>query len=150
MKNRKNKEAEKEKVLLITKLHWKTLIDAMICIVLPFIIMFTNNNATTKSAAQIMFFLGILLGVQRYMAKKTSEFAVTNIRVIIKQGVFKARSQIELLNRIESVQLRQGLFGRLINCGNLIIKDKSGAVYKLKNIKAPQEFNKILQEQINR
>ena len=90
----------------------------------------------------------MLLGVQRYMAQKTSEFAITNVRLIIKQGVFKSKSQIALLNRIEGVQLRQGKLGRLINCGSIIIKDRSGATYKLKDLKAPQEFYKILQEQI--
>lgn len=148
MKNKNSKEVEKEKVLFITKLHWKTFLDSIVCIALPFIIIFTNNNRTTGIVAQIMFVLGILLGVQRYMAQKTSEFAVTNMRLIIKQGVFKSKSQMALLNRIEVVQLKQGLFGRLINCGSIIIKDKGGAVYKLKDLKAPQEFNRILQEQI--
>ena len=148
MKNKKSKEAEKEKVLVITKLHWKTFLDAVVCIVLPFIIIFTTNNKTTERAAQIMFLLGMLLGVQRYMVQKTSEFAITNIRLIIKQGVFKSKSQVVLLNRIEVVQLKQGLFGRIINCGSIIIKDRSGVIYKLKDLKASQEFCKILQEQI--
>jgi uncharacterized membrane protein YdbT with pleckstrin-like domain len=148
MKNKKSKEVEKEKVLFITKLHWKTFLDAVVCIVLPFIIIFNNNNRTTGIAAQIMFILGMLLGVQRYMAQKTSEFAITNVRLIIKQGVFKSKSQVALLNRIEGVQLRQGKLGILINCGNIIIKDRSGATYKLKDLKAPQEFCKILQDQI--
>jgi len=148
MKNKKNQEAEKEKLLFITKLHWKTFLDAIVCIILPFIINFTTNNITTKTAAQIMFFLGILLGVQRYMTQKTSEFAITNIRLIIKRGVFKSKSQVLLINRIEGVQLRQGKISRLINCGNIIIKDKGGAIYKLKDIKLSRKFTDILQEQI--
>lgn len=149
MKNKNSKEVEKEKILFITKLHWKTFLDAIVCIFLPFIIIFSNNNRTTMIVAQIMFMLGILLGVKRYMSQKTSEFAITNIRLIIKRGVFKGKSQVELLNRIEAVKLKQGTFGRLTNCGSIVIKDKSGAIFKLKDLKAPQEFSKILQEQIN-
>ncbi|MBC8060069.1 MAG: PH domain-containing protein [Clostridiaceae bacterium] len=148
MKNKKIKEVEKEKVLFITNLHWKTFLDAIVCIVLPFIIIFTNDNRNTGIAAIVMFLLGILLLVQRYMAQKTSEFAITNLRLIIKRGIFKSKSQIALLNRIEGFQLRQGVFGRLINSGSIIIKDKSGAVYKLKDLKKPKEFSKILGEQI--
>lgn len=148
MKNKKSKEIEKEKVLFITKLHWKTFFDVTVCIILPFIIILYNNNRSTEIAAQIMFFLGILLGVQRYMVQRTSEFAITNIRLIIKQGVFNSKSQVVLLTRIEAVQLKQGLLGRLINCGGIIIKDRGGAVYKLKDLKAPKEFSEILQEQI--
>jgi uncharacterized membrane protein YdbT with pleckstrin-like domain len=148
MKNNKSKEVEKEKVLFITKLHWKTFLDAVVCIVLPFIIIFNNSNRTTGFVAQIMFLLGILLGVQRYMTQKTSEFAITNIRLIIKRGIFKSKSQVELLNRIETIQFRQGTFGKILNYGNVIIKDRSGAVIKLKDLKAPKEFSKILQDQI--
>lgn len=148
MKNKIGKEEEKEKVLFITKLHWKTCLDAVVCTILPFIIIFTNNNVTTRTAAQIMFLLGLLLGVQRYMAQKTSEFAITNIRLIIKQGVFTSKSQVALLNRIQSVQLKQGTLGKLINCGSIIIKDRGGITYKLKDLRFPQEFSKILGEQI--
>ena len=148
MKNKKSRETEKEKVLFITKLHWKTFLDATVCIVLPFIIILNNNNRTKEMAAQIMFLLGILLGVQRYMVQKTNEFAITSVRLIIKQGVFKSKSQVVLLNRIEVVEIKQGILGRLINSGSIIIKDRSGAIYKLKDLKAPQEFSKILQEQI--
>ena len=149
MKNRKSKEQEKEKVIFITTLHFKTFLDAILCTVLPFVIIMINNNKTTGIAAQIMFILGLLLGVQRYMTQKTSEFAITNMRLIIKQGIFKSKSQVSLLNRIEAVQLKQGPLGRLIGCGSIIIKDKSGVVYKLKNLKGAEKFSRILQEQIS-
>ena len=148
MRNKESKEVENEKVLFITRLHWKIFLDVIVCVVLPFIIIFYNNNKTTEVAAQILFVLGLLLGVQRYMVKKTSEFAITNIRLIIKQGVFNSKSQVEPLDRIEGVQLKQGIFGRVINCGSIIVKDRGGLVYKLKNLKAPKEFSEILQEQI--
>ena len=147
MKNRKSKELEKEKVIFITKLHVKTFLDAILCTVLPFIIVMINNNKTTGIVAQIMFILGLLLGVQRYMTQKTSEFAITNMRLIIKQGIFKSKSQVSLLNRVEAVQLKQGAFGRLIDCGSIIIKDRNGAIYKLKDLKAAQKFSEILKEQ---
>jgi len=149
MKNKKSKEPKKEKVLFITKFHWKTLLDAIICIVLPFLIIFTTNDRTTLTLALIILILALLLGVQRYSTRKVSEFTITNIRLIIKQGVFKSKSQEELLNRIEGVQLKQGRLGRMLNCGGIIIKDKGGAIYKLKDLEAPQEFYRILQEQIN-
>jgi len=149
MKNRKNKEQEKEKVIFITKLHFKTFLDAILCTVLPFVIIMINSNRTTGIAAQIMFILGLILGVQRYMTQKTSEFAITNMRLIIKRGVFKSKSQVSFLNRIEGVQLKQGVLGRLIDCGSIIIKDRSGAIYKLKDLKAAEKFSRILQEQIS-
>lgn len=47
----------------------------------------------------------------------TSEFGITNKRVLIKHGFIKRISLETLLNKIEGITVQQGILGRILNYG---------------------------------
>lgn len=77
----------------------------------------------------------------------TSEFAVTNQRVLIKIGWLRRKSLELLLTKVESIQVEQGLLGRIVNNGTIVITGTGGTKEQFKNIRAPFEFRKQLQQQ---
>lgn len=78
--------------------------------------------------------------------KWTSEFAITNKRVIIKTGLI-SRKTIEMnLQKIESVNVDQSILGRLLGYGNLHIVGTGGTRETFKKIKKPIIFRKKFQE----
>ena len=79
----------------------------------------------------------------------TSEFVVTNRRVLIKVGVLRRRSFEMLLSKIESIKLDQGFFERfLFSMGKIVIVGSGGSPEVFENIDNPVEFRKQIQIQI--
>jgi uncharacterized membrane protein YdbT with pleckstrin-like domain len=74
------------------------------------------------------------------------ELAVTTKRVIVKHG-FVRRQTIEInLNRVESIQVEQGLLGRLFNFGTLIVSGTGTSHAPLAGIAEPMGFRKAFIE----
>jgi uncharacterized membrane protein YdbT with pleckstrin-like domain len=87
----------------------------------------------------------ILLGIA-YVRYKSVELAVTTKRVIVKHG-FIRRQTVEMnLNRVESVQVEQGVLGRMFNFGTLMIAGTGSSQAPLAGIADPMGFRKAFIE----
>lgn len=65
--------------------------------------------------------LGVIAWVAAYLRYIGTELAVTNRKIIAKTGVIRRDTIEMLLERVESVQVRQSLLGRLLNYGSVIV-----------------------------
>ncbi len=80
------------------------------------------------------------------IARFSDEFAITNKRVIIKTGLI-ARHTLELnLTKIESVNINQSIWGRILGYGSIQLIGTGGTRETFINIKNPLEFRKKFQE----
>ena len=76
----------------------------------------------------------------------TSEFVITNKRIIIKTG-FIARKTLEMnLNKIESVNVDQGIWGRILGYGTITIIGTGGTKESFPDISRPLLFRRKFQE----
>jgi uncharacterized membrane protein YdbT with pleckstrin-like domain len=92
------------------------------------------------------FGLGLVFLVIAYVRYKSVELALTTKRVIVKHG-FVRRQTVEInLNKIESIQVEQGLFGRLFNFGTLIVSGTGTSHAPLAGIAEPMGFRKAFIE----
>ena len=87
--------------------------------------------------------------ISSYIRYRSSEFGITNNRVLIKVGLIRRNSHETMLSKIEGIQVDQGILGRLFNYGSIIIKGTGGTSNPFKQIDAPLEFRKKVQEQIS-
>lgn len=88
----------------------------------------------------IVFWLAALI---RYL---TTELAFTNKRVIAKFG-FISRKTIELnLSKVESLQVNQGILGRIFNFGTLIISGAGNPQAPIPGISNPMTFRRSFME----
>ena len=79
----------------------------------------------------------------------TSEFAITNKRVIVKMGLIR-RQTLELnLQRVESVSVDQTIMGRILGYGTLTIIGTGGTREPFRRIAHPLEFRKAVEEQLS-
>jgi uncharacterized membrane protein YdbT with pleckstrin-like domain len=89
---------------------------------------------------------GLLLwgiALARYL---TTEMAITNKRVIAKFG-FISRRTVEInLQRIESIQVHQGLLGRLFNYGSIIVSGAGNPQAPIPGISDPLGFRRSFSE----
>lgn len=72
----------------------------------------------------------------------SDEFAVTNKRVIVKTGLISRRTLEMNLSKIESVNVDQTIFGRLLGYGTITIIGTGGTRESFPNISHPIEFRK--------
>jgi uncharacterized membrane protein YdbT with pleckstrin-like domain len=90
---------------------------------------------------------GLLAGVAAWVRQSTSEFAVTSNRVIVKTG-FLSRKTIEInLSRVESVQVDQDLFGRMLNYGTMTVVGTGGTREPFTMIDNPAGFRHAVQSE---
>jgi uncharacterized membrane protein YdbT with pleckstrin-like domain len=92
------------------------------------------------------FGIGLIFLVIAYVRYKSVELAVTTKRLIVKHG-FVRRQTVEInLNRVESIQVEQGLLGRLFNFGTLIVAGTGTSHAPLTGIAEPMGFRKAFIE----
>lgn len=77
---------------------------------------------------------------------RTSELLITNRRVLIKVGLFTRRTSEMFINKIESISVQQGMFGRLWDFGTVTIHGTGGSVEPFAMIARPIVFRNHVQE----
>jgi membrane protein YdbS with pleckstrin-like domain len=93
-----------------------------------------------------LFGLGLVLLVWVYIIYKTTEIAITNKRIIAKSG-FVSRNTIEInLPKIESLQVEQGVLGRMLDYGTVIVAGAGTPSLTFPGIAAPLLFRKYFME----
>jgi uncharacterized membrane protein YdbT with pleckstrin-like domain len=91
-----------------------------------------------------------LTAVNAAISRSTSEFAVTNRRLIVKVGLIQRRSLDLNLAKVETINVDQDIFGRLLDFGSITIIGTGGTREPFKNIADPMTFRLHVQEQIER
>lgn len=136
-----------ETIIRQAKVHWSIYLGA-ICMtvivlpILPFLVM-----AAWQGAA-VMFGGVVLLWLQPYVVRVSTELAVTDKRVIAKKG-FISRYTVELnLNKVESLTVDQGIIGRALNCGTVTVNGTGGVRTAFKSIDDPLAFRRAVNAQI--
>mgnify|MGYP003795274701 CR=1 FL=1 len=79
---------------------------------------------------------------------RTSEFGVTNRRIIIKSGFIRRMSLETFLNRIEGVSVEQKILGRIFGYGTITFIGVGGTKNSFRKIKKPLELARYVQESI--
>ena len=97
----------------------------------------------------IFLLVGVVLFAGAWIRQWSSEFAVTNKRVIIKVG-FISRRTIEInMSKVESVEIDQDIFGRLLNYGTITVIGTGGTKEPFALISDPLAFRRAVQAQQN-
>lgn len=127
--------------------HYIVYAWAVIFVVIGFIMLLGGSD--TAPASVTFFLIALFVGLVAHIRVKTSEFAVTNKRVLIKVGVVSRRSLELLLAKIEGIGVNQSITGRLLDYGTIVVSGTGGTKEPFKIIAKPLAFRKCVQEQIS-
>ena len=86
--------------------------------------------------------LAILFALKALIIILTTEFGVTNKRVIAKTGFIRRRTIEMLLSKVESVSVNQNILGRIFNFGNVTITGTGGTRETFRAIVEPLAVRK--------
>lgn len=94
--------------------------------------------------AGLIALVALWLLARAWFERWTTEVAITDRRVIHKTG-FIRRSTIEMsVEKVESVDVRQSLLGRLLDYGDVIVRGTGAGLAPLREIHAPLTFRSKL------
>ena len=99
-------------------------------------------------AGAMLFIVGAYWLVRAYIYYKTSEYGVTNKRVVIKVGWIERKSLELLLDKVEGVLVDQTIFGRIFDYGTITIIGTGGTNDRFPYIPDPLLFRKTVQQEI--
>ena len=87
----------------------------------------------------------LALGVVKYVKFVSSEFAVTNKRVILKEGFLRRRTIELLLQKVEAIEVKQGIPARIFGYGDIIVIGTGATHERFKQVSAPLELRRAVQ-----
>ena len=87
----------------------------------------------------------VIVGLPRYVRLKSSEFAITDKRVLVKTGVVRRHTLELLLSKVETIGVEQGVCGRMLNYGTVTIVGTGGTKEPFTGIARPLEFRRQVQ-----
>lgn len=99
---------------------------------------------------KIIAFLVLAMGLLRYahmmVIRATTEIAITNKRLVYKRGLI-ARYVGEMnIDRIEGVNVLQGVWGRIFNFGRVMVRGMGVGEVILPSIEDPIKFRKAIEK----
>ncbi len=144
-----------EKPLFRTSIHkaiYALYIAKGSCIPIALMIMLLVSREGEFPSRAIWFmsgFLFICMSISALAAAityRTSELLITNRRVLIKVGLISRRTTEMFINKIESIAVDQGIFGRLCDFGTVTIRGTGGSSEPFAMIGHPLEFRNHVQQ----
>jgi hypothetical protein len=149
-----------ERVLSVAKIHWVIFllpaIFTLIAVALTLIFFLISANSSSigengtgsalllsSSCCCIPFWaIGLITGVIGFLRYSTTEFALTDKRVIGKHGILRRNSLELVLGKIESIRVNQGITGRMLDYGTIVITGSGGTHQYIPYIASPMELKR--------
>jgi uncharacterized membrane protein YdbT with pleckstrin-like domain len=135
-----------EQVVYRTRLHWllfATPVLFSVIVLLPIAWLLVHYKWTQY--IWIPLALAFLILLATYIKRQSSDFAVTNKRVMMKVGVFSTRSIELVLNKVEAIAVNQSLMGRIFGYGDIVVTGSGGTKEAFSHIQGPLAFRRAVQ-----
>jgi uncharacterized membrane protein YdbT with pleckstrin-like domain len=132
-----------ENVRYIGGLHWMIYRDAILfgVLVIASLIVYSRLDGDQALVALIVAGLFLLLAalsfVRSWFVRVTTEIVVTDKRIIHKVGWIARRTEEINISKVETVDVRQGIAGRIFDFGTVGIIGIGASWEPLRRVKSP-------------
>lgn len=129
-----------EKVEALFKLHWFAWVPMFCWLLLGLIFGLTWFIAVyevLKILGLITFGLTWFIAIYEIVRLRHIEQGVTNKRVILKKGIISRKTEEMKISSIETVEIEQGVFGRIFGYGTVKITGHGMSDFLFKGIDDP-------------
>jgi uncharacterized membrane protein YdbT with pleckstrin-like domain len=144
-----------EHVIYRTRLHWvcflgPTVFLALFLLIIAFLASSPELVAVGFAAIAILLFLWLLVeSIASLRSYLTSEFAVTNRRVLLKKvGWRRQKTEETDLKEVDNIGVEQGLVGRILGYGSVTIAELGRPKVSFSRVAHAVEFGEHVYQQI--
>lgn len=134
-----------ESIVSVFRLHWSMWIRFWVVIVLGIVTVVALLFAQIDWAALLAAVLAILIAGYQWLWLRAIEQAVTSRRVVRKTGIVSRMTTEVRLASIETVDLHQGVWGRLLGYGDVQITGRGESSMVLDRIARPIEVKRDIE-----
>jgi len=134
-----------EQVRHTAKLHWTVYWPGLLFL-LGAVAAFVLAHMATRGGTFWIYLAGVLgivafgFLLREWLVQWSTEIAVTDRRIIYKEGLVR-RSTVEMhMDKVESVDVEQTIMGRLLDYGTVTVKGVGTGFEPLRMIAAPLEL----------
>lgn len=135
-----------EKVLYRTKKHYIIFLQPLLWTLGACIFLFNSNPIVIKTGL-VFLLIAACSWINMWLNYIVSEFAVTNQRIIMREGFFLKHTNETLISTLANLNVTQNILGQLLGYGVVTLKTFGGNDDPFTDIPQPFEFKKRLQEQ---
>jgi uncharacterized membrane protein YdbT with pleckstrin-like domain len=96
-------------------------------------------------ASGVIVAIAVVLFLPPWIRAASSEFAITNKRVLIKVGLIRRHSLELLLQKVEGIGVDQSILGRILGYGTITVSGVGGTKEAFQMISKPLEFRRQVQ-----
>ena len=137
-----------EEIKHIFKLHWFSTVSIYFFWIAAtvFAAVFLTPGDEFYAGIVLCGFLGLPFVVYFHLRLINIEYAVTSKRVILKTGIIARKTREQLLVKVETVAVKQGILERIFGYGNVQITGTGASILIFKGIDMPLEAKKKIEE----
>ena len=140
-----------EQIQYVGRLTWVVYLPGLIFLIVGLVGLIISASGQTNLIASaimgVVFLLGLFSTFQAWFKRWTTEIAVTNRRIIYKRG-FVRRHTIEMnMDKVESVDVDQSIWGRVFNYGTITVHGTGRGIEPLYKIDSPIELRNFVTAQ---
>jgi uncharacterized membrane protein YdbT with pleckstrin-like domain len=134
-----------EKIRFITNIHWIKSVPAALLFLLGCVIYLASMKLEHMQTAVWLLGLAVMAAgiaalLVAWFRRWTTEIAVTDRRIIYKEG-FISRKTIEMhMDKVESVDVDQSILGRILGYGDILVRGVGTGFEPFKTIANAIEF----------
>jgi membrane protein YdbS with pleckstrin-like domain len=153
-----------ETVIYQTRLHWNVMLGHIFvgCVLLgvPGALLLyyafshprmePNTLHVTEGGGVALLVCGAVVILMGMVRRSATEMAVTNRRVVIKTGLMSRKTIEMLLNKVESIEVSETAFGRMLGYGTITVIGTGGTPDPFHKVAHPLEFRSQVQQQIEK
>jgi uncharacterized membrane protein YdbT with pleckstrin-like domain len=139
-----------EEIVYRARLHWTIFLKSIVVVLLgaALAIVLRLYQPEYWWAGAALAGIGLLIAIPPIIKYSSAEFAVTNKRILSKVGFIERESDETLLSKVEAISVDQGILGRLLGFGRLMITGTGGTEETFPRIADPLEFRRQIQNQV--
>jgi hypothetical protein len=153
-----------ETVVYQTRLHWIVMLGHILvgCLLLalPGVVLlyyaltqtgFEPRTVQIMEGAGVALVIGGVVAILMGMVRRhATEMALTTRRVVIKVGLAGRKTVEMLLNKVESIEVTETAFGRMLGYGAIVVIGTGGTSEPFYKVAHPLEFRSRVQQQIEK
>lgn len=137
-----------ERVVYEARRHWIDYVNGMMIVAIGIILIVLDPPGGGSG----LFFIGlIIIGaggvglVYAWLNSITTVLAVTNRKLVAKQGLLSNFSIEQQLGKVDAITIDRSLLGRLLDYGTVTVTGSGFSATAFKHIAAPYEFRSKVQ-----
>jgi len=136
-----------EQILYYTKPHYIVFYTVLLWLALA---VFAVKFAADLLIGGAMLLMGLVSFVNDLISYYCAEYVITNRRILMKVGFIRRKSLEIFLDRVEGIYVEQGIIGRVLNFGTIIIAGVGGTKNPFFYISDPLKFRSSIQQQMQK